>query len=1076
MENLVQALAEVLRSPLASPLRQEIIIVQSRGMEHWLSMNLAKHHGVCANTRFPFPNTFLGEIYQAILPDSSEVSPFDPKILCWRIMEALSHLISRPGFEDLKNYLKGVNKELKRFQLSDRVADTFDQYLLFRPEMIFQWEEGKANHWQAILWRELVKGHENTHRAAKGRALFQTIESTGGRIDGFPERVSVFGISALPRFHVQVFSGISKFCQVNVFLMNPCREYWGDILSEWEIRRAKSRQVPPGISSDELHLEKGNPLLGSMGTLGRAFFDLMNEFDCDEWTSFEDPGAHHLLSQIQSDILNLREESSVEKRTLSGDDQSIQIHSCHSPMREIEILQDQLLELFEENPDLMPEDVLIMTPDIEAYAPYIQAVFDLPFSDPRRVPFSIADRSVRDESEIVEPFLAILDLPGGRFGVSSVLGILESEAVRKRFDLSETDLDFIREWIRETRIRWGLDAKDRHQRGLPSFPENTWEAGLERLLLGYAMAGEKTHLFRGRLPYDDLEGNGAPVLGGLLDFTDQLFKAVRSLEKPRTLEDWSDHLMGLLERFFLSGEDVEPEMQVIRRVLHELREAALVLGRDLNQEIGLPVIRWHLERSLKKKGSGFAFMTGGVTFCAMLPMRSIPFKLIGLVGMHNNAYPRESSPPGFDLMSKHPKPGDRSRRNDDRYLFLEAIISSRERLYISYVGQSSQDNSPIPPSVLVSELVDTIEQGFKVEGGHVRDHILTRHRLQPFSPEYFKGKEKLFSFAEDNFQAAQTLIHGREGPAPFISKGLSEPDEALKTVDLEDLCRFFLNPARFLLNKRLGVYLDESASILEERESFNIEGLEKYLLEKDLLEKYLEGWDLKELLPITRAAGQLPHGAVGECLHERLREGVVRFGERMQSHMYGEELTHLDIDLSISGLRLTGRIRGIYPDRLIRYRYARVKPEDRLKVWVHHLLLNTGPVDGYPRISLLAGLDPEKRGEPRWAAWEYGPVEKWEEVLHSLMAYYWEGLIRPAHFFPASSWSYARDLIEKRRSHEEALARAQKIWAGNDFQRGERKDAYFERCFGNRDPFDSMFAAMAKDIFGPLMAHQGKIE
>jgi len=1075
LEILAGALAKVLATPLTSVLDEEIIVVQSRGMERWVSMQLAQRHGICANYRFPFPNAFVHEVFHKLIPDLPEHSPFDPKTMTWKIMKLLPYCISKPGFESLRIYLGDTQVSLKRFQLSERIADTFDQYLLFRPEMIFRWERGQGNHWQAVLWRALVKDNGG-HRAALAKAFFEAIEESSAEIKALPERVSVFGISALPRFHMQVLGRLSRFTEVNLFLMNPCREYWGDIVSDWEIKRTTARQGTRDLSVEEFHLEKGNSLLASMGTLGRDFFDLVNELPCEEFPTFEDPGEDNLLSCLHSDILNLRDRQLRldGKKIVSAHDTSIQIHSCHSPMREIEVLHDRLLDMFEKDPGLLPKDILVMMPDIETYAPYIQAVFDTPADNSRRIPFSISDRSIRKESEIIDTFLAILHLQGSRFAASQVLAILESPAVQRRFGFLEADLDIVRKWLRGTRVRWGIDGESRGQLGLPALTENTWKAGLERLLLGYAMPGQDENMFGDVLPYDHIEGSEASVLGGLLEFTEQLFTHVTSLGQPRTLDGWSKTLTRLLERFFMPDEGTEREIQVIQHTLNELGDMQEMVVFD--EQIDINLIKWHLGRCLETEGFGFGFITGGVTFCALLPMRSIPSKIICLLGMNGDAYPRQSKPLGFDLMARRPRPGDRSRRNDDRYLFLEAMLSAREKLYISYVGQSIQDNSLIPPSVLVSELTDYIGQGFKIPGEKILDHIYTRHRLQAFSPEYFKKNEKLFSYSEENCQAAQCILEVREAPAPFISRGLSDPEEEWETVDLEDLCTFFGNPARFLLNRRLGIHLEERASILEEREAFDIKGLEKYLLEQDLVERRLAGGNLKDFLPLTRASGRLPHGILGECIYEDLSQGVESFVEKTRPYIQDTALEPLEVHLSISGFRLTGRINAIYPERLLQYRYSRVRPKDRLNVWIHHLALNSLMADEYPRTSMFAGLDPDNRQEAVWVAWEYLPVQNSKEILGKLLEEYWAGLVAPLHFFPDSSWTYAHMILGKHKPSENALEKACKTWAGSKYHRGECEDPYYQLCFRNTDPLDSEFRRIAEEVFRPLIEQQKEIE
>jgi exodeoxyribonuclease V gamma subunit len=787
------------------------------------------------------------------------------------------------------------------------------------------------------------------------------------------------------------------------------------------------------------------------------------------------PEKSNLLSHIQSDILNLwdSQQEKRKKRRVMVEDASVRVHSCHSPMREIEVLHDQLLHMFEQDPDLIPKDILVMTPDIETYAPYIQAVFDINSDEEKRIPFSIADQSIRRESAVADSFLAILDLEGSRFGANQVLAILESSAVQGKFSLSDRDVELIRSWVKDTRIRWGIDEKSRTELGFPAFSENTWRAGLDRLLLGYAMPGHHEKMFSGILPYDFVEGADTSVLGKFCEFAERLFFHVASLREAHSTDEWSGLLTSLLDAFFLPDETSEREMQVIRQKLNDLGNIKEIAGFD--ERIDINVIRWHLAQALEQEGFGFGFITGGVTFCAMLPMRSIPFKVICLVGMDNDAYPRQSTPPGFDLIARHPRPGDRSRRNDDRYLFLEAMLSARNRFYISYVGQSIQDNSVIPPSVLVNELMDYIEQGFEMPGKSILNEIIIKHRLQAFSPEYFKDDQKLFSYSVENLKASQSMLKAQQSPAPFIAEGLSDPDEEWKTVALSDLCNFFGNPARFLVEKRLGIYLEKKDSLLEEREAFELGALEQYFLEQRLLKKKLDGESLDAYLSLTRASGHLPHGTPGECVFENLRQGIELFAENIHRYVQGTKLAPVNVDLHLSDFRLVGQLETIYPERLLQCRYARVTPKDRIKIWIYHLALNTIIDCNYPQISMLAGLDPFNRREPVWVAWEYPPLKNSKEILRKLLEKYWFGLVMPLHFFPKSSWDYSFMLLEKDKPQGDALKTARNTWTGNEYARGECEDAYYQLCFRNLDPLDSEFEKTARDVFKSLLEHQKEI-
>ena len=1074
MEILAEQLARIVREPMPSPISSEIIIVQSRGMERWVSMELAMHNGVCANCFFPFPNLFLQQIFKKFIPDMPDESVFDPVTMTFRIMKILPTCSNLPGFESLKRYLVDDVKGMKLFQISQKTADLFDQYLVFRPEMIFRWEKGKEDHWQAQLWREISSGKENLHRARMRKTLLEKIKKQPHEIKNLPDRISIFGISYLPPFHLDTFIEISRLSQVNLFLMNPCREYWAEIVPPRQIKEIQRKYITSTGITEDLYLEEGNRLLASMGTLGRNFFSMISGIDCQMFEQFKDAEERSMLSKIQSDILNLKDRGfsrldsdpdlntsdifspSLNRFSLQQDvDTSVQIHSCHSPMREIEVLHDNLLAMFEEDPDILPKDIVVMAPDIESYAPFIHAVFDAQTDEALRIPFTIADRDIRKESSVIEGFMSILNLKGSRLGATRVMALLESAGIKEQFGLTESDIGIAERWIKETNIRWGMDADFRRELGLPGFSENTWKAGIERLLLGYAMPGLDHKMFSGILPYDQIEGGEVKILGKFLKLLDRVFTCIDSLDQPRTLGDWHLKLVEIIEEFFAPDGDSEREIQVLRRILDEMSKKEELSG--FNQLLEIEVVKSFLENLLESVNFGTGFISSGVTFCAMLPMRSIPFKVVCLVGMNMDAFPRESKTLGFDLMAKNPRIGDRSRRNDDKYLFLEALISARNKFYISYVGQSIRDNTRIVPSVLVSELIDYIKEGF----GFSEDQMVTLHRLQAFSSEYFKAGGKLFSYSRENF-AASCSRYDRKDITSLISSKLPDPAHEWKNLDIKDLSAFFSNPNKFLLEKRLGIYLHERADVSEERENFSLGHLEKYILEQEMVLNRLSGSELKDIFPVKKASGQLPHGNVGEFIYNEISLDAEGFVRKIEEHITDKCLDDHDVDIEVAGFNLRGRLTDIYEHGLIQIRYAKSKSKYLLNTWIYHLILCALVEGKRPVKSFLLCKD---------TAWEFSPVSNFTDVLKYLLKLFWQGMSEPLHFFPESSFEYASKLLLKNQTIQTASNSAKNKWTGNDFARGESEDPYFELCFGKTDPLDQDFGKIAEQVFAPVLNH-----
>ena len=1055
LETLAKQLAQIVRAPITSPLSPEILLIQSKGMERWLSMELAKHNGVCANCSFLFPNAFLREIYKKIIPDLPETSRFELDIMTFSVMKVLPSHINQPGFESLKNYLTDDQHQLKLYQVSKKIVDTFDQYLVFRPEMIFSWEAGLADHWQAKLWRGIVSDGDNLHRARLRKTLIQKIRNKEVEIDNFFERISIFGISYLPDFHLQVFSELSRIISVNLFLMNPCREYWADIVSDRGIKQIKGRYADKQFSEDSLHFERGNRLLASMGLMGKNFFSRINEFDCKTIEKFEARGDGSLLSTLHGDILNLIDKPGSKPAHEAAYDRSIQFHSCHSPMREIEVLHDNLLAMFEEKSKLLPKNIIVMTPDIEFYAPFIHSIFDTQNDPTLRIPYSIADQNIRKNSRIIDGFLAILNLCGGRFGNAQVLLLLEFPAIREKFGLIDADLKKIEFWIRDTHIRWGIDVDNRTAFGLPGVFENTWKAGIERILLGYAMPGHDQRSFSGILPYDHIEGNDGEIFGNFVAFIDRITAHVTKLNRSYNLASWHNIFVKILEEIFQLDEESTDEIQLLRRIVDDMVNNGELARYD--KKIDFQMIRSHIKGCLERETLASGFITGGVTFCAMLPMRNIPAAIVCLIGMNNDAFPRDSRPISFDLMSQHPKPGDRSRRNDDKYLFLETLLSAREKLYISYVGQNIQDNTPIPPSVMVSELIDYLTEGFSLS----KDQLVTRHKLQAFSPSYFKDDGRLFSFSEENFQAAGK-IYQHQNPVPFISTMLSVPSDDMKQLDIDTLCAFYAHPTKFLLQKRFGLFLETGTSILNERENFRLNPLENYQIGQSLVKKRLSGLDLKAFLPTQKATGQLPHGKVGEVVYSELSVDADIFVKKIEPFFKGKSGTARQVDLEVGDFVLIGEFSDIYECGRVGYRFANKKAKDLLRSWIYHLVFCLSVKKKTSLTSILICKD---------SIWEFSPVKESREILMHLLELYWKGLSTLIHFFPESSYEYAKQLLTKKQPEPKAMALSQKKWSGSDFSRGESEDPYYDRCFSHIDPIDDRFCKMAADVFEPLLTN-----
>jgi exodeoxyribonuclease V gamma subunit len=1073
LEQLANQLAVALNTPLSSPLAREVIVVQSRGMARWISLQIAQISNICMNCEFPFPRAFIGRTLRSFFPKMAPEEEFGVEAMTWKINRLLPSFALRKEFALVKNYLD-KDDGLKAFQLSENIARLFDQYLVYRPEMLMGWErDHKENGWQAILWRALAGEDKPLHLARIHESLSERIAS--GPPEGrLPERISIFGVSSLPPLYLHVFIELSRHCEVNFFSLDPSQEYHGQDLAPKMKAKLLNSLAARGLTVSGDDLPTGNLLLTSLGGLNRDFTEMRLELDeragfvtREQPQQFVEPDGKGMLHTVQSDILHAHDRSDPEnpKEEVSAYDDSIQIHACHSPMREMEVLYDHLLERFEQDPTLKPRDIIVMTPDIEKYGPFIHTVFDYPEDGQRFIPFSVADRHPLSDSPTIEAFFSLLALPGSRYAASEIFSLLERTLIRRRFAFTDEDMTLIRQWIAESGIRWGIDAPHRKAFQLPELDANTWMTGLKRFLLGYAMAGNDHTAFEGIMPYDEVEGGSAEVLGRFVSALEALFGLAFELPASRELAEWPDALGAVIDQFFLAdeAEDIS-DLRVIRMALDQLRRTAKLVGGK--QKVEFRVARYHLQQLLDQGEQRGGFLTGGVTFCAIQPMRSIPARIICLVGMGDQDFPRQSHAPGFDLMAHDRKCGDRTTRDDDRYAFLEALISARERLYISYVGRSPIDNEEIPPSMLVSELLDYLDLAFAFSNKkNAREWITNEHRLHSFSPRYFDGRVKgLFSYSEANAAASRSLrATSDQPPAGFFEQPLSAPGEEMRRVELKSLIDFFASPAKYFVRRRLGLRLDEEDDALEDDEPFELDALESYLFKQELVAHGLA--HQKVTLADFASRGMLPLGEMGAAHFYTLLNAAEKFRKTVEPELRGRKPDEsLPIDLRIDQFSLTGQIESIYGGRIVQFRCASLKPKDRLRAWICHLARCAADSDAAPE-TVLIGVD---------EVVHFLPLKDALAILANLLEIYWSGLSRPLPFFPLSALDYAKaKLFPSQNAKTSPLNKARQKWNGSwGNGEGEKSNRYYDFCFPKGEPLDQEFTKLALEVLEPMLRNQ----
>lgn len=939
------------RYPLR-PLENEVLLVQSNGIAQWLKLALAEHEGcgIAAALEVDLPARFLWQAYRTVLGKDAipPQSLLDKAPLTWRLMRLLPGLLADDAFVPLRRFLSDDSDLRKRYQLAERLADLFDQYQVYRADWLADWAEGQdrlrtsrggerllddTSRWQPALWRALLSdvGHEHLaeSRAGVHPRFVARLRELEERPPGLPRRLTVFGISSLPAQVLEALQAMARFTQVMLYVHNPCQHHWGDIVEDKDLllHDYRRQQRKGGLSGpfDDTHMHQhAQPLLAAWGKQGRDYINLLDRHDEPERYRdrferidlFTAAPESTLLGQLQNDILDLRTlaETRATHPPVDPDlDSSLRFHVAHSAQREVEVLHDQLLACFSSDPSLRPRDVIVMVPDVNAYSPHIQAVFgQFTPGDARFIPFTLADQGVRGKEPLVIALEHLLRLPESRLSVSEILDLLDVAAVRARFGIAEEDMPTLRRWLEGAGVRWGLDAAQRQSLGqTEGLEQNTWRFGLRRMLLGYAVGAAGS--FAEIEPYDEVGGLDAVLIGPLTRLLDALDRHLQVLQEPAVPSTWGERLRGLLEAFFLPCSDSD---EILRTQLLDALEGWLALcdAAALSEILPLPVVREAWLANLDQGRLSQRFLAGSVNFCTLMPMRAIPFRHVCLLGMNDGDYPRSKAPLDFDLMAGDYRPGDRSRREDDRYLLLEALLAARERLYVSWAGRSIRDNSERPPSVLIGQLRDHLASGWRLSrAGKLLTALTTVHPLQPFSRRYFGGESGLFSYAHEWAE-----LYGQVA-APTAEPALSQWEEGRK-VSPEQLQSFLKDPVKYFFTRRLRVYLDEAEQTQLDSEPFGLDDLERYHLQDQLLKAALavpqedrEG-ALEAAANRLRRSGQLPLAGFGEQCREDLLGPLPNQMQRYSSlcELWPQcQESSLQLAYEVSGIQLEGWLSGL---------------------------------------------------------------------------------------------------------------------------------------------------------------------
>lgn len=904
-----------------------VLVTQTEGINNWLQEQMAREMGIAAHIEFTKPHAVIDVLCFYLLgPQKKTISK---EVMTWQLYAILQDPTFITRFPEWTEY---VQDPIKRIALADKVADLLDQYEIYRPNIIQEWNKtplDKVTDWQAWLWLR-VRAATEAEYTDKTQLVFDMMAALDQ-----PEKqvllqrkmplLSFVGLAVITPFYLQLFQKLGQYIDIHFYLLNPAPEqYWMEDYSEKRIARERQRNKNQGEL--EGGFTPGNSLLLNWGKVVKDSFyllfqqdELINSYDVLPGEEVEEPNTS--LQWVQYEINQNIPPADRSARTLEElNDGSISFHNCFTPVREVEVLYNYLVSLIDKRGEqLAPRDIVVMVTDIDKYAPFIRAVFD---HAPYRFPYHIADEKITEGNNLFSALQHVLQFDTERFTAESVMELLDYPAIRNRFGLH--DIDFVRRCLQDAQIRFGWEGSKEDDTYLFS-----WSHGLKKLLLGICMSGSPSLEWEGEhiYPTDIVEGTSIPTVIRLYQFLEVLHTQMIQRDTDRNLTDWSSYILQLTQELMdVAGEDEDEEFQQLAKILHRLE----VHNDALTAPLSFAVFRHQFLRKLDGETRSHLFHRGGITFCSLIPMRSIPFKVIALLGMNFDVFPRKERRLSFSLMEQKPERGDRNVKDNDRHLFLETVLSARDYLYISFVGRDVRNGNPKPPSSLVDELADYLVQALPDEERISAEALYQIHPLYGFSQQYFKPNG-LLSYLTDQAFVEQQPISYTDTP--------SEPP-ALKEVSVLEWIKFFNHPFRWHVRKTLGLYYEEDSLTLPESELFETDRLVDYQIRKALL--CYSDEEQRQFLERNQQEGMLPLRNMGKVTLRKFREETGKIRSLWMEYTEGFEEQAIDLSLVADNILINGSVGSIYNNKLIQVSFSKSFRPNLVDAVQQFMLLRAG--------------------------------------------------------------------------------------------------------------------------------------
>lgn len=1076
LEVLAGLLAAELRQPVPGQplLTPDTVLIPQAAMRRWLQATLAEAHGIAANLELLTPGEFVRRALDANVAGRDE--DLDAAALHWRLYAALTDaaVLRAPALQPLRAHLSAEDP-LRPWSLAGELASAFEKYQAWRRDWLLRWEDGAGpDEPQAILWRAVAAGR--THRARRIQDYLARFADGGALPAGLPARLFAFATLNVSPDVLRVVATQSRVGTLHFYLPTPTRGYWGDLQSLGA--RLRAGDDPFAGDADE------NPLLRDWGAAGRDFMALLGGYEAvhpsGEIDACVDPEnarggtRDRLLARMQADLFHRRTAPSGPLRDeADAGDPSLQFHACHTRLRELQVLHDRLRALLEDarfDPPLQPREIAVLAPDIDPYVPYLDAVFG-GHGQQEPIPYAVADASPLAGEPLADVFLRLLALPVTRFGLEETLDLLASPPLAEAAGLDAEDFERLHGWLHAAGARWGLDAGHRVRHGAPPDGAYTWRFALDRLLLGHASGDEEA--IAGVAPWSALEGGALDALDDLLRLLRVLARHERILGEAMPPAQWRERLLQLLDALLPRPPSGASGQRALDRLRHLIDGFAGDAGHaGFDTPVPAEVVRAHFAAALGEADTRAPLLTGGVSFARMVPMRLLPFRAICLLGMNDGDFPRRDPAAGLnrltaELGTPRRRRGDRSTREDDRYLFLQLFAAAQDVFYVSWLGADPRDDSEREPSALVTELL-AAASAYHANPGDATRALVLRHPLQPFAPAAFgAGDARQFSYQGHWRRAAERLAGTRRPLAPWIAADapLAPTESAEHELPLDTLCRFLLDPAGQFLRQRLALRLPEIDAAGDDIEPLQVpgRGLQRHQLQRAAFDALLRGRDRAAMQALLCARGLLPSGAAGRHALEAVLREVGPYADAFAQWRGDAAPQALAREVDIDGVLLRGTLGEAWPQGIARLRFGTPNGPSAIRHGLDWLFACAAGV-GRPVVEFHEGKDADVGPHPRPSLSRAAAID----ALRTLLALRREGLRRPLPFAPHSAWElFDADTPDR------GVANARSRWRGHERGWAEGDGEALRLALRGRDPFADAaalreFAALAGVVFGAV--------